>query len=132
MILVDSTVWIDGLRGIDTPQVAFLQKNIGQVQIVIGDLVLVEVLQGVPTETLARQTEKDLLKFPVIDLGGEQNAIQAARHYRHLRSKGYTIRKTVELLIATFCIESGFALLHNDRDFDPFEKHLGLRVVKTR
>jgi len=131
MILVDSTVWIDGLRGINTPQVTFLQENIGQVQIVIGDLVLVEVLQGVPTEALARQTEKDLLKFPVVELGGEKNAILAARHYRHLRAKGYTIRKTVDLLIATFCIESGFALLHNDRDFEPFEKHLGLRVVKV-
>ncbi len=131
MILVDSTVWIDGLRGIDTPQVVFLQANIGQVQIVIGDLVLTEVLQGVPTEALARQTEKHLLKFPVVELGGELNAIQAAHHYRHLRAKGYTIRKTVDLLIATWCIANDAALLHNDRDFDPFEKHLGLRTVKA-
>ena len=131
MILVDSTVWIDGLRGINTPQVAFLQANIGQIQIVIGDLVLTEVLQGIPTEALARQTEKDLLKFSVVELGGEQNAIQAAHHYRHLRAKGYTIRKTVDLLIATWCITNDTVLLHNDRDFDPFEKHLGLRTVKA-
>ena len=129
MILVDSTVWIDGLRGINTPQVAFLQANIGQIQIVIGDLVLTEVLQGVPTEALARQTEKGLLKFPVVELGGEKNAIQAARHFRHLRAKGYTIRKSIDLLIATWCIENNYVLLHNDRDFDPFEKYLGLRTV---
>ena len=131
MILVDSTVWIDGLRGINTPQVAFLQANIWQIQIVIGDLVLTEILQGIPTEALARQTEKDLLKFSVVELGGEQNAIQAAHHYRHLRAKGCTIRKTVDLLIATWCIANDTVLLHNDRDFDPFEKHLGLRTVKA-
>lgn len=129
MILVDSTVWIDGLRGIATPQVNFLQANIGQVHIVIGDLILTEVLQGVPTEALARRTEADLLKFSVVELGGEKNAIQAAHHFRFLRAKGYTIRKSVDLLIATWCIENEFALLHNDRDFIPFEKYLGLHVV---
>lgn len=131
MILVDSTVWIDGLRGNDTPQVDFLRTSIGQTQIVIGDLILTEVLQGIPNEAQARQAEKYLLKFPVVELGGEQNAIQAARHYRHLRAKGYTIRKTIDLLIATWCIANDMALLHNDRDFDPFGRHLGLRMVTT-
>ena len=131
MILVDSTVWIDGLRGTDTPQVAFLQANIGQMPIVIGDLVLTEVLQGITNEAQARQTGKYLLKFPVVELGGEKNAIQAAHHFRHLRAKGYTIRKTIDLLIATWCIANDMALLHNDRDFDPFEQHLGLRSVKA-
>jgi len=131
MILVDSTVWIDGLRGTDTPQVAFLRANIGQTQIVIGDLILTEVLQGIPNEAQARQTEKYLLNFPVVELGGEKNAIRAAHHFRHLRAKGYTIRKTIGLLIATWCIANDMALLHNDRDFDPFEQHLGLHTVKT-
>ena len=131
MILVDSTAWIDGLRGTDTPQVAFLQANIGQTRIVIGDLILTEVLQGITNEAQARQTEKYLLKFFVVELGGEQNAIQAAHHFRHLRAKGYTIRKTIDLLIATWCIANDMALLHNDRDFDPFEQHLGLRTVKV-
>ena len=85
MILVDSTVWIDGLRGTDTPQVAFLRANIGQTQIVIGDLILTEVLQGIPNEAQARQTEKYLLNFPVVELGGEKNAIRAAHHFRHVQ-----------------------------------------------
>lgn len=131
MILVDSSVWIDLLRGVNTRQVAFLRANLGQMQMVVGDLVLTEVLQGVPSEALARQTEKYLLNFSVVELGGEHNAIQAARHYRHLRAKGYTIRKSVDLLIATWCINNDHALLHNDRDFDPFEKHLCLRAVKA-
>lgn len=131
MILVDSSVWVDVLRGVNTPQVAFLRENLGQMQMVVGDLVLTEVLQGVPNEALARRTEKYLLNFPVVELGGEYNAIQAARHYRHLRAKGYTIRKSMDLLIATWCINNDHALLHNDRDFDPFEKYLGLRVAKA-
>ncbi|MDX8400348.1 MAG: PIN domain nuclease [Gallionellaceae bacterium] len=130
MILVDSSVWIDGLRGAATPQVAFLQANIGQIPIVIGDLILTEVLQGITNEAQARQTEKYLLKFPVVELGGEKNAIQAAHNFRHLRAKGFTIRKTIDLLIATWCIANDVALLHNDRDFDPFELHLSLRTVK--
>ena len=131
MILVDSSVWIDVLRGVNTPQVAFLQENLGQTPMIIGDLILTEVLQGVPTESLARRTESYLLNFPVVDLGGERNAIQAAHHFRHLRAKGYTIRKTVDLLIATWCIANDMQLLHNDRDFGPFEKHLGLCTVKA-
>jgi predicted nucleic acid-binding protein len=131
MILVDSSVWIDVLRGVNTPQVAFLQENLGQTPMIIGDLILTEVLQGVPTESLARRTESYLLNFPVVELGGERNAIQAAHHFRHLRAKGYTIRKTVDLLIATWCIANDMQLLHNDRDFGPFEKHLGLRTLKA-
>jgi predicted nucleic acid-binding protein len=130
MILVDSSVWIDGLRGNDTPQVAFLQRNIGQVEIVIGDLILTEVLQGVP-EIHARRTEQYLRKFAIVELAGEHNAVKAARHFRYLRGKGYTIRKTIDLLIATWCMENDFALLHNDRDFDPFAEHLGLRTVQS-
>ena len=131
MIFVDSTVWIDGLRGIDSPQVSFLRRNLGQAQIVVGDLVLTEVLQGVSSGVQARKIEKHLLKFPVVEVGGEQNAIQAAHHFRCLRSKGCTIRKTVDLLIATWCIANDAALLHSDRDFIPFAQHLGLRTVES-
>ncbi|MGZ8251312.1 MAG: type II toxin-antitoxin system VapC family toxin [Methylophilaceae bacterium] len=130
MIFVDSTVWIDALRGAETPQVNWLKANLGSTQIVIGDLVLTEVLQGVP-ESQAEVTEHHLLQFQIVELGGEKNAILAARHYRELRSKGYTIRKTIDLLIATWCLLNDAELLHNDRDFDPFEQHLGLQVIHS-
>jgi predicted nucleic acid-binding protein len=130
MILVDSTVWIDVLRGTETRQVTWLRDNLGAAHIVVGDLVLMEVLQGVP-ERKAQQTEQHLLQFPIVQLGGEKIAILAAKHYRDLRSKGYTIRKSMDLLIATWCIVNNAELLHNDRDFDPFEQHLGLQVIKN-
>ncbi|MFM9912728.1 MAG: PIN domain nuclease [Methylophilaceae bacterium] len=130
MILVDSTVWIDALRGTETSQVTWLRHNLGGAYIVVGDLILTEVLQGV-SEHKTQQTEQHLLQFPIVQLGGEKIAILAAKHYRGLRSRGYTIRKTMDLLIATWCIVNDAELLHNDRDFEPFEQHLGLQTVKT-
>jgi hypothetical protein len=93
------------------------------------DLILCEVLQGVREEFTFAQVRRELLNFPVFNAGGSHVAIAAARNYRFLRQKGNTVRKTIDCLIATYCIESGGALLHRDRDFDPFEKYLGLRVI---
>ena len=129
MILVDSTVWIDYFKGTITPQTEVLDKILGREPIAIGDLILTEVLQGFAEDREFDKARVMLTSLEVVELGGEEMAIQAARNFRGLRKKGVTIRKTIDTLIATRCIEGGYELLHNDRDFDPFEKHLGLRVV---
>ena len=129
MILVDSTVWIDYFKGTITPQTEVLDKILGREPIAIGDLILTEVLQGFAEDREFDKARVMLTSLEVVELGGEEMAIQAARNFRVLRKKGVTIRKTIDTLIATRCIEGGYELLHNDRDFDPFEKHLGLRVV---
>jgi len=129
MILVDSSVWIDYFRGSESPQTKQLDLLFGTNQIVVGDLILTEVLQGFEVE---REFENALELFKTVSLirlGGYQVALEAAKNFRKLRAKGHTIRKTIDTFIATRCILSGFELLHNDRDFDPFEKHLGLRCV---
>ena len=95
----------------------------------IGDLILTEVLQGFENERDFNEARKLLTSLTVVELGGQQIAVQAAKNFRALCRLGVTIRKTIDTLIATRCIESGFHLLHNDRDFEPFARHLGLRVV---
>jgi predicted nucleic acid-binding protein len=95
----------------------------------IGDLILTEVLQGFENDRDFNEVRKLLTSLTVVELGGQEIAIQAAKNFRALRRLGVTIRKTIDTLIATRCIESGFELLHNDRDFDPFARHLGLRVA---
>ncbi len=129
MIFVDSSVWIDYFRLRNTRETEVLDSLLEQQFLVIGDLVLAEVLQGFDSERDFNNARQVLGSLLLIDVGGRKTAIQAARNYRALRSQGITIRKTIDTLIATCCIENGFQLLHNDRDFDPFVKHLGLRVV---
>ncbi len=129
MILVDSSVWIDYLNGTSNRQAERLDRLLGTQPLAIGDLILTEVLQGIDSDKLFRETQRVLTALTVFELGGKDVAIQAARNFRTLRSLGFTVHKTIDTVIATRCIESGFELLHNDRDFDPFEKHLGLRVV---
>ena len=129
MIFVDSSVWIDYFRLRNTRETEVLDSLLEQQFLVIGDLVLAEVLQGFDSERDFNNARQVLGSLLLIDIGGRKTAIQAARNYRALRSQGITIRKTIDTLIATCCIENGFQLLHNDRDFDPFVKHLGLRVV---
>ncbi len=129
MILVDSSVWIDFFRGEATPQVECLDTLLGNEPLAIGDLILTEVLQGFVTEKDFNEARKALDAFTLIELGGEDIAVQAAKNYRILRRHGITVRKTIDTIIATRCIESGHTLLHADRDFDAFETHLGLRVV---
>ncbi|MGO9242461.1 MAG: PIN domain nuclease [Bryobacteraceae bacterium] len=130
MILVDSSVWIDYFNGAVTPQTEKLEGLLGREPLAIGDLILTEVLQGFALEKDFNAARKMLTSLTVVDLGGEQIAIQAARNFRALRRLAVTVRKTIDSIIATRCIESGHELLHDDRDFDPFERHLGLRVVR--
>lgn len=129
MILVDSSVWIDYFNGKTTAAVERLDQLLGSEQLAIGDLILTEVLQGFASERDVRAAEQMLTSLLVVELGGREIAIQAAKNFRVLRRAGVTVRKTIDTVIATRCIESGYELLHDDRDFDPFVKHLGLRVV---
>lgn len=127
MILVDWSVWIDFFRGTVTPQTERLDALLGAEPLVVGDLVLAEVLQGFSSDRDFNQAKKLLTALDVVQLGGQEIAIQAARNFRVLRARGVTIRNTIDTLIATRCIESDYSLLFSDRDFDPFVKHLGLR-----
>ena len=127
MILVDSSVWIDYFRGTQTPQTEKLDELLSSEPIAVGDLILTEVLQGFGSERDFNEARRLLTSLLVVELGGREIAIQAARNFRILRAQGVTIRKTIDTVIATRCIESGFTLLHSDRDFDPFVQHLGLR-----
>ena len=112
-----------------TVQTGTLDKLLGDELLAVGDLILAEVLQGFPNEQEFNEARKMLLSLTVVELCGQEIAVQAARNYRALRNRGVTVRKTIDTVIATWCIESGVTLLHNDRDFDAFMKHLGLRVV---
>lgn len=127
MILVDSSVWIDYFRGIVAPQTDRLDALLGVEPIATGDLVLTEVLQGFVTDRDFQQAKKLMLSLIVVELAGADMAVKAAINFRKLRAKGVTVRKTIDTVIATRCIESRLPLLYSDRDFDPFVKHLGLR-----
>jgi predicted nucleic acid-binding protein len=128
MTLVDSSVWIDYFRGVASPETDKLDVLLGTQALLTGDLIVVEVLQGFSAESefnTARQLMTTSLS--VVSLVGPDNAVQAARNYRTLRAQGVTIRKTIDTLIATYCIENGVSLLFSDRDFNPFVDYLGLR-----
>jgi predicted nucleic acid-binding protein len=127
MTLVDSSVWIDYFRGYQSPETTLLDALLQSEPVFIGDLILTEVLQGFGTEREFNQARKQLTSLNIVELGGEKVAIQAAKNYRTLRALGVTVRKTIDTIIATRCIESRFSLLYSDRDFDPFVEHLGLR-----
>lgn len=127
MILVDSSVWIDYFRGIASPQAAKLDSLLGTEPIAVGDLILAEVLQGFASDRDFNQARKLLTSLVVVDLAGQNIAIKTAENFRALRLLGVSVRKTIDTVIATHCIENRFALLYSDRDFDPFVEHLGLR-----
>ena len=127
MIVVDTSVWIDYFRGVVTPQSDKLDTILGVERVITGDLILTEVLQGFASDRDFNRARKLLASVPLIPLVGEDIALQAARNFRKLRTLGVTIRKTIDTLIATSCIEKKFSLLYSDRDFDPFVQHLGLR-----
>jgi predicted nucleic acid-binding protein len=129
MVIVDTTVWIDYLRGDDTPETFWLHRELRKQRLGLTDLILCEVLQGIPDQDSFTRVQADLLKFHVFETGGRTLAIAAAQNYRKLRQRGVTVRKTVDCLIATFCLRAQHQLLHRDRDFDPFESLLGLQVV---
>jgi predicted nucleic acid-binding protein len=127
-ILVDSSVWIDFFNDAPAPEVEILDGLLGRASIVVGDLILAEVLQGFRHDRDHDRARDALLRFPVLPMGGLDLALASAANYRALRRKGATIRKTVDCWIATFCLRENLELLHSDRDFEPFAKHLGLRV----
>ncbi|HEY7392164.1 MAG TPA: PIN domain nuclease [Bryobacteraceae bacterium] len=129
MILVDSSVWIDYFNGGLTPQTDKLDRLLGREPLAIGDLILVEVLQGFDDDREFRTARKLLTSLTLIEIGGIDIAIAAARNYRTLRRLGITVRKTIDTVIATRCIESGYELLHSDRDFEPFARYLGLQAA---
>lgn len=126
---MDSSVWIDYFRGNITRQTDLLDDLLDREAAAIGDLILTEVLQGFPDERDFQQAARLLSSLVIVELGGQEIAIQAAKNFRALRTRGVSIRKTIDTIIATRCIEDGFELLHNDRDFDPFAKYLGLMVA---
>lgn len=127
-LLVDSSVWINYFNGSITPETDYLDNALGNESIVVGDLILAEVLQGFRLQRDFDAACNALTRFPVLVMVGQQVAIQSAANYRILRAKGITIRKTIDSLIAAFCIENELTLLHADRDFDHFEGFLGLQV----
>ena len=129
MILVDSSVWIDYFNGATTPQADILDGLLGREPLAIGDLILTEVLQGFTDDRDFVKARRLLTSLTIVQIGGPEMAVVAAQNFRYLRKRGVTVRKTIDTMIATRCIESGYDLLHSDRDFEPFVQHLGLRVV---
>jgi predicted nucleic acid-binding protein len=126
---VDTTVWIDYFQGVKNPETEWLNTELDRQRLGLTDIILCEVLQGVRDDVVAKEVERRLLHLEMFDTGGVAVAREAARNYRALRSRGHTVRKTIDCLIATFCLRGQHSLLHRDRDFDPFEKFLGLSVI---
>ena len=129
MILVDSSVWIDYFNGLATRQTDRLDELLESDLLLTGDIILAEVLQGFRDDRDFRRAKRALDGLEFRAMLGRDIALKSAANYRALRAQGVTVRKTIDTLIATFCIENGHELLHADRDFDPIEEHLGLRTV---
>jgi len=129
MVIVDSSVWIDSFWGTVNRHSQWLRESIGKESIGLTSVILCEVLQGTRTDAQFEQSRRSLLELPVFETFSAKVAIASARNFRILRGQGITVRKAVDCMIATFCIESGFWLLHRDRDFEAFEIHLGLQVL---
>jgi predicted nucleic acid-binding protein len=129
VVIADTSVWVDFFRGANEPHCDALAWLLEEQEIGLCDRVLQEVLQGVRSDAEFRRVGTRLLALPCFNLGGQVLAVAAARNYRRLRRIGITPRSATDVLIATFCIEEGHALLHNDRDFDPMTKHLGMKAA---
>jgi len=129
MVIVDTTVWVDYLNDVTTPETEWLDTQLAHQPLGLLDLMICEILQGLSTDDEAARVLRDLKRFQLFDTGGLELATAAARNYRLLRAKGRTVRKTIDCIIATYCIRENHSLLHRDRDFDPFEQLLGLIVV---
>jgi predicted nucleic acid-binding protein len=129
MVIIDTTVWVDYLRGADNPETNWLDKHLSLQRLGLTDLILCEVLQGIQDEVEFARARGNFLKLKIFQTGGAELAVIAAQNYRQLRLRGYTVRKTIDCLIATFCLLGKHELLHRDRDFDCFERVLGLRVL---
>jgi predicted nucleic acid-binding protein len=131
MIIVDSTVWVDYVNGKSNEETRLLEARIGREEIGLIDLIFCEVLQGLRGEREFEEVKAELLEFPIFPTGGTEMAVETALNYQKLRAKGFTVRKTIDCWIATFCLREEHELLHRDRDFNPFESELGLRVVRA-
>lgn len=129
MIVVDTSVWIFALRNADRDSVAKLQFETGQGNVLVGDIVLLEILRGARDDRHASFLEAQLRKYPIAPMMDGRLAAAAAANYRRLRAQGITIRALADIVIATYCIEHGHHLLHDDRDFLPMAEHLGLRII---
>ena len=129
MVIVDTTAWVDYFQGTRNPETDWLNTELDRQRLGLTDIILCEVLQGVRDDRAAKDVEGKLLKLEVFETGSVALALEAARNYRTLRGRGHTVRKTIDCLIATFCLREQHSLLHRDRDFDPFEKLLKLSVV---
>lgn len=129
MIVVDTSVWIDYFNGVPTPQAGLLDEILGKRVIAVGDLILAELLQGFATELDAKRALRLLEPLEFLEMAGRDVAIQSAANYRRLRRRGVTVRKTMDMLIGTYCLMHDHEILHNDRDFDVLAEHLGLKVI---
>lgn len=128
MIVADTSAWIDYVRGVDAPHTNILDYELLHNRIITGDLIVTEFLQGFREENDFKEAKRLMDSLEYHDFVGREIALQAAINFRKLRKTGITVRKTIAVIIATFCIENGYELIHNDRDFDPIEELLGLRV----
>jgi hypothetical protein len=129
MVVVDTTVWIDYLGGRSNSETAWVDRELGKQPLAMTDIILCEILQGIRNDSDFENIRRQMAQFHIFETGGARFAVAAAENYRKLRRRGYTVRKTIDGLIATYCLEEGHSLLHRDRDFDPFEKELGLPVI---
>lgn len=131
MVVADTSVWIDYVRGVRGPHTDLLDDALLHDRVVTGDIIMAEFLQGFRDEKDFQEAKHLMESLAYYDFVGKEIALQAAQNFRTLRRKGITVRKTIDVLIATFCIENGFELIHNDRDFDPMETLLGLKVRRA-
>jgi hypothetical protein len=129
LVIVDTSVWIDYLRGTENAETSWLDRELQRQRMGLTDLILCEVLQRVQDRRSFSLVQSNLLRFEIFRSGGSALAIAAAKNYRYLREHGYTLGKTIDCLIATFCLRGQHELLHRDHDFDSFENLLGLRVI---
>jgi predicted nucleic acid-binding protein len=129
VVIVDTTVWVDYFRGQENPETEWLNNELGRQPFGLTDLILCEVLQGVQPESAYAEVQRELRKFDLFETGGEKLAIAAAENYRKMQQRGRTVRKTIDCLIATFCLMHGHSLLHRDHDFNHFEQLLKLSVI---
>ncbi len=132
MVIVDSSVWVDYLNDVSNEETDWLERALGKVPVALTSLILCEVLRGIRHDGRFSEILEQLLKFPVFEGFPARLAVLSAQHFRMLQKRGRTVRKTADCIIAAFCIDGGHRLLHRDRDFDPFARHLGLRVVNTK
>jgi predicted nucleic acid-binding protein len=130
VIVVDTSVWIDYFNGVPTPQVDLLDELLGRRVLAVGDLILEELLQGFATEQDANRALRLLEPLEFVEMAGRDVAIQSAANYRRLRRRGVTVRKTMDMLIGTYCLMHDHEILHNDRDFDLLARHLGLKTTR--